>query len=70
MTLPPMSYKFPVADGYPSPDIAPAYVDVMGVAPATGSWGAGRHPSAVGEPAKVRKVYIPMLPDELLDDIP
>ena len=65
-----MRYKFPAADGYSSPGLAPASVDIMSIAPATGCWGAGHHPSAVGEPAKDCVVYIPMLPDELLDDIP
>ena len=44
VTPPPMSYNNPVADGYSSPGLAPASADVMGVAPATGGWGAG-HPS-------------------------
>ena len=68
MTSLQMSYKFPGADEYLSPGLALASADVISVAPATGGWGAGRHPSTVGEPATVRVVYVPMLPDELLDD--
>lgn len=60
VTPPPMSYNNPVAEGYSSPTLSPPQADMAG------GWNAAaRPPSAVGETATVRVVYIPSLPDEL-----